>query len=250
MKKGYEFIRLDQIRLLLDYESKSRKKYVLLSCDDGWQKNLQLVPLLEKYQIPLLLFVATQPIREGNFWWETVLSGPGSLKERAELLSQFKRYSYERFRTDLEKLKESVSLERSALTSDQLKELAANPLITIGAHTVSHPILPNCPEKVQENEIRQSKEQLEAWLGKKIIAFSYPNSSYNDTTVRLVKEAGFQYAFTAKDTYLKSHQTDPFLIPRFFLNPYGGFYENRARITGSWYWMKRIILTIYHRDRS
>lgn len=82
------------------------------------------------------------------------------------------------------------------LTEKQVKELAASPLITIGAHTLDHIDLARSPLERQRLEIVDSKSGLEKLTGKTIIDFCYPAGQYTSQTVALVKEAGFLTATT------------------------------------------------------
>jgi peptidoglycan/xylan/chitin deacetylase (PgdA/CDA1 family) len=84
-----------------------------------------------------------------------------------------------------------------ALTRGELKELAAAPLVEIGAHTVNHPALSALDFQSQAAEIVQSKAQLEAHLGRPVSSFSYPfggGQDYTAETVSLVRAAGFACA--------------------------------------------------------
>ncbi len=67
----------------------------------------------------------------------------------------------------------------------------------VGAHTLSHSRLTRLNEENQRREIRESKARIEEHLGRPVRAFAYPFGSaldYDETSVRLVREAGFAYA--------------------------------------------------------
>lgn len=83
------------------------------------------------------------------------------------------------------------------MTADELRRLASGGLIDIGAHTVTHARLSSLAEDAQRREITESKRTLEDFLGRPITAFSYPfgnHADYTADTVRLVREAGYEYA--------------------------------------------------------
>lgn len=77
------------------------------------------------------------------------------------------------------------------LNLDQLKELAAYG-IEIGAHSITHPSLTKV--KNANEEITKSKKVLEDKLGVVVTTFAYPNGSWNDEIVKMVKAAGFSTA--------------------------------------------------------
>jgi len=67
-----------------------------------------------------------------------------------------------------------------AMTAAELKKLAAEPLITLGAHTVSHPDLTGCEPAAQEREMTESKKTLEEIIERPVAHFSYPYGEHND----------------------------------------------------------------------
>ncbi|MBW4634414.1 MAG: polysaccharide deacetylase family protein [Iphinoe sp. HA4291-MV1] len=89
---------------------------------------------------------------------------------------------------------------RTHVSWEQLKEMAANPLVTIASHSVSHPpdltVLP--PEQIQK-EVVESKAILEANLGIPIRYFTYPAGKYNEQVAGLVQAAGYDLALTMND---------------------------------------------------
>ncbi|NMG07652.1 polysaccharide deacetylase family protein [Brasilonema sp. UFV-L1] len=89
---------------------------------------------------------------------------------------------------------------RTHVSWEQVKEMAANPLVTIAAHSVSHPadltVLP--PEQMQK-EVVESKKILEANLGIPIRYFTYPAGKYNEQVASVVQAAGYDSALTMND---------------------------------------------------
>ena len=67
--------------------------------------------------------------------------------------------------------------EQLGISSESLKILDADPLCTIGAHTVSHPRLDTLSFDDQQKEIAQSRQELEALLDHPIHHFSYPHGA-------------------------------------------------------------------------
>ena len=83
------------------------------------------------------------------------------------------------------------------MTNDDLRALASQPTIEIGTHTLTHPLLSAMSPADQSSEICDSKRLLEAAIAKPVHGFSYPFGTRNDygaESVRLVREAGYQYA--------------------------------------------------------
>lgn len=80
---------------------------------------------------------------------------------------------------------------------DTLKEIAADPLVTIGNHTITHPddITLLSPDQ-QKHEIQDAKADLESHLGKTIDYFAYPDGKNDMVTQEAVRQAGHKMAFT------------------------------------------------------
>ncbi len=76
----------------------------------------------------------------------------------------------------------------------QVKQIASDGLVEIGAHTVDHPNLNSLPQAAALYEIKTSKMILERFLGKKVGTFAYPYGAFNLQTIDLVKQAGFDSA--------------------------------------------------------
>ena len=57
---------------------------------------------------------------------------------------------------------------------DELTRLAADPLVTIGAHTVNHVMLAKVPEQMARSEMQMSRSVIEASLGTRPDHLSYP----------------------------------------------------------------------------
>ena len=84
------------------------------------------------------------------------------------------------------------------LTWEETRELAGNPLITIGDHTLDHKILSSLPVDQIKNEITASKGIIESQINKTVNTFAYPYGGYNQTAINDLSEAGFVAAVTTQ----------------------------------------------------
>ncbi len=81
-----------------------------------------------------------------------------------------------------------------------LQELAKDPLITIGGHTISHPDdITKIPLEQQLKELNDSKAELEKQLGKPVPYFAYPNGMNDQKVQELTKAAGYTMAFSIQN---------------------------------------------------
>ncbi len=118
------------------------------------------------------------------------------------------------------------------MNPQEVAQLAANGLIEVGAHTMSHLSLAAQPIAVQRSEIQQSKARLEEILGQPVTSFAYPFGSptdYSTDTVDLVQEAGFRLACSNFGGVV-TRQSDRFQLPRFLVRNWDGDeFERRLR---------------------
>ncbi len=119
------------------------------------------------------------------------------------------------------------------LTCAELQQLAAAGM-TIGAHTLTHPVLTQLPPELAWKEITESRTRLESSLGRQIWAFAYPfgdATSVSPSVVAMAKQAGFDAAFLniggGLGTSLPLHS-----IPRVHVNAGMSLAEFEAHVSG------------------
>jgi peptidoglycan/xylan/chitin deacetylase (PgdA/CDA1 family) len=100
-----------------------------------------------------------------------------------------------------------------SMTGDEALRLAGIEGMQIGAHSVTHAVLPSLAREARSAEIRDSKRQLEKLLGRPVTGFAYPFGDYDTETSDLVREAGFEWACTTETGGVNRH-TDLFRMPR------------------------------------
>ena len=116
-------------------------------------------------------------------------------------------------------------------------ELAADPLVAIGGHTCTHPILAREPNDVTQGEITAGKEILQDKLQLPVNFFCYPNgraSDFDAVHIKLVQNADFDCAVsTVEDLY--NRQGDFYRLPR--KNVSGQFTTAAldCKLTGLWW---------------
>lgn len=175
---------------------------VVVTFDDGHRGLVShALPSLERYRVPAVVFVCTGPVVSGNaFWFDAMARRDGE-----SAVAAAKSWPYDAWRA-------RVPLELAApddpvapLTLDAVQRLAAHPLITLGAHTVMHPILARAPRDVQAREIAESVQTVRQWTGRSSIAFAFPNGrpgvDFDDTAVAEVERTGSPVAFTTHEAF-------------------------------------------------
>jgi peptidoglycan/xylan/chitin deacetylase (PgdA/CDA1 family) len=220
----------------------------LLTCDDGYRSFATAVlPLLERFEAHCLLFVTTGFISGDHSPYEMVLADhlaaaeeleiPGRgrvlLKEDAhreelyrELRLALKPASTAGRREFLSSFLDANGLQRSRSRSDEflsweeLRELSGHPLVAIGAHTVSHPLLTAITWRESLAELRLSKREIESRTGIGVEAVAYPYGGHSRVVRVMARLAGFRLGFTTRPGTIEGGAAaDRLALPR---NELGG----------------------------
>lgn len=102
------------------------------------------------------------------------------------------------------------------LTEEELKTLAAEPLISIESHTTRHLRLDKLTPEDLAAELNDSKAYLEELIGKPVRAVSYPFGDYNGEVITAAQTSGYEVAFAVQDRGLFD-QPARFSIPRIYM---------------------------------
>ena len=156
-KKEYTFISIDDLSSLSTHHSSLiTKRFICVTFDDGYRDNYTLAyPLLKRLNVPFTVYVTTDFVDNRlPMWW--------------------------------------YPNQQLGMSAEELRLLDADPLCTIGAHTVSHPKLDTLTRKEQYKEVADSKQELETLLGHLVQHFSFPHGAYNTDTLAICRELGFK----------------------------------------------------------
>ena len=195
---------------------------VALTFDDGYRDNIEYaLPLLERYNIPATIFVTT------GFIDGTTCPVEPVLWDRAE---DFEHYDAHRRKfkkmSPGERVKALPALSQADIRSEytrhfmswkELRELIRHPLIDIGAHTVTHPVLSRLSPLQQWREIYMGHRRLRAMLRDAPILFAYPYGSCSASSLLFLAMLGYKGAVTTRArTYRKATSLfAQYKIPRF-----------------------------------
>lgn len=241
---NYEVISLkDALHIIQSGKKVDNDKFVLTFDDNYKEYYTEVLPLKRKYGFDMTIFLAVNPLQDGELLFvdglieavHTCEKGVLDLrpyggriyslnnfreKDRCidEVNSLAKPLSMEKRRDILQNVYKQLhfdetGIERVTLKWDEVLEMIEEK-VTIGSHTINHPLLTAIPRDIAWAEITESKIVLEKRLNKKIEYFAYPYGiieSYNSEIRHMVKDSGYLCGFTIENN---SNENDLFALNR------------------------------------
>jgi peptidoglycan/xylan/chitin deacetylase (PgdA/CDA1 family) len=105
---------------------------------------------------------------------------------------------------------------------NEIRELAADPLVTIGGHTVNHVMLGKAAEHEARSELKTGRDRIEATLGTEVRHLAYPYGGRDlvgPREFRIASELGYKTAVTTRPGVLfAEHAQHLTALPRLSLN--------------------------------
>ncbi len=247
-KHSYVPISPDDLYKILKGETKLSRPFVLFTFDDGYADNLaNAYPIFKKYNVPFTIHLTTgYPERHVILWWylleDLVLNQEritfdcanqvyefdcstqdGKASTFAQIRNMLKFANAQTYPQLIKAIFKDMDLYRLtdelALTWNQVKQLAADPLVTISAHTCSHYVLSQLRENEAHQEISESKRILEMQLDRPVEHFAYPfgyRREAGEREFRLAGECGFKTAMTTRyGNIFPAHRDYLMSLPRY-----------------------------------
>jgi len=218
---------------------------VVITFDDGYTDNYTLAyPILKYYEVPAILFVATQMVHARQIaWWDVIAylikrcAKPFILyngrqfsmgNQRKEAIDFFillmKQEKYEHTKYLLSELSEicEVALpapelqEKEIITWKEIREMTQHN-IAIGSHTHTHRVLSTLTPAAQKEEMILSKLIIEENIGQPVLSISYPVGHLNYITAEtpvIASISGYLMGFTTNTGVNDWQGIQPYRIKR------------------------------------
>jgi peptidoglycan/xylan/chitin deacetylase (PgdA/CDA1 family) len=258
---GFEIIPIDRLATRIR-DANARRPFAVLTFDDGAVDIEQhALPILKRRNAPFTVFaVPGFADRSAPLWWldledaiarmNVFAARLGSTEQRFAAASPREKQAAfsavyralragpeEALRGEIARLAALAGMNplehtaRICLDWDGLRRLAAEPLCTIGAHSLTHPMLAKHGDAFAMNEMVGGKARLEGELQRDIRHFAYPvgdPGSAGERDFALAREAGFETAVTTRPGMIFSeHASRLTALPRLSVN---GLHQSRAAI--------------------
>lgn len=250
------------------YDKVKMKHGCHLTFDDGHCSFYDIVyPLLLKYRIPASIYISpVATLKNENFWFQEIIDYDEETLKAIVLQIAGSSNMEGNFPTDisskallkkmpLDVIWESIEYYQKStntypkkgmnLTIDQVNEINASGLVTIGAHTLRHPILANETDEAATREILDSITNLSEILGKEVMYFAYPNGQpgldFGTREKRILSNSPVRLAFSTKSKKV-SISDDRFAVPRNGISKGGMAFITLKLVAGSnWPQVKKLL---------
>ncbi len=257
--RGFEVLSLDEVEQRLA-EGDHDRPFACFTFDDGYRDNRTYAyPIFKRHGLPFAVYVPTDfPEGRGDLWWlklEKVIAALTTVEVKMQ--GAWRRFecrdpaqkdlAFDQIYWWLRSISEieargivadlcrlhsvdvSTLCSDLVMTWDEIRDLASDPLVTIGAHTRSHLALSKLSASEARLEISESVRRIEAELGRRCRHFSFPYGDQASAGARdfeIARELGLATAVTTcKGLIHRKHARQLHSLPRLSLN--GEFQKER-----------------------
>lgn len=224
-----------------DRQPLGREPHAAITFDDGLRSNVTVAyPILRRLGIPATFFVCPGLIEERKWLWThearrrfqfagaplreelaAELHAPAEIELFVEWMKKLdlpkRAHAEGRLREATARFVPSAS-DHEAFDLAGWRELRSlDPrFVTIGSHSMTHPILPKLTESTIEVELRDSRRMIEAKLERPAKFFSYPNDDFDARVLARVRR---HYEAATLCTQGAAMPLDPHLLPSLSASP-------------------------------
>jgi peptidoglycan/xylan/chitin deacetylase (PgdA/CDA1 family) len=235
LQRQFDVVSLGSLADAIESPIAPLKRKVVLTFDDGVRNNVEVAyPILQKLRLPAAFFVCPGLIERGQWLWNhearqrlrrlpslSELSqeagGPAEVEAFVEWMKGLELPARSAVEERIRKATpdfaptEAERREFDLAGWDELRRLDPR-IVTIGSHTLSHPILTSLEAREMEVEVAQSRRLLATRLQRPVEFFSYPNGALDPEVHECVRRH-YRAAVSVEEGWVGA-LCDHHLLPR------------------------------------
>jgi peptidoglycan/xylan/chitin deacetylase (PgdA/CDA1 family) len=221
LKSRYRLVSAAQLEELLQ-QQKDLKNVCHITFDDGERSFYNIIfPILKKHQVPVSLFISPEIINSNkNFWFQEIrgyeptimkdiiaaqLQIPGEKIAAYTYQDILKNLTFAGINKIINAYQQQTGCGQKAsvnMSLPEVLEVERSGLVTIGAHTINHPILKNEDDGSSQSQITNSIKKLEGLLQHPVKYFAYPNGrpgiDFGEREINCLRKNGISMGFSTE----------------------------------------------------
>ncbi|MBU2534090.1 MAG: polysaccharide deacetylase family protein, partial [Alphaproteobacteria bacterium] len=230
--QGFDIVSIDEAWQRMSVARPAGRRFAVFTFDDGYRDNIvHALPVLRRHDAPMTIYVAPDFCDgTGQAWWltlEDVLASGQSITvpfsdgaRTLPLETVAQKYTAHREIYPWLRAMPDVSIQRHVnrwataagldplgpcrrlvMNWDEVRSVSRDPLVTIGAHTMSHASLAKCSADEARWQVEASIEHIEHQLGIDCRHFAYPYgdaASAGPREFAIARDLGLRTAVTTR----------------------------------------------------
>lgn len=156
---------------------------LFVTFDDGWKSNFHLLPIVEKNDFPITIFLSTGLVGTDRKPGRKAFHDDFTLDD--DLLRLISG----------EKIEPPTNIsdeQRTMLSSDEIKEMSC--FIDFQSHGVNHHVSSVIPRALMDFELLESKRFIKELTGREVFAFAFPYNLVSEESYELLDKNGYTLA--------------------------------------------------------
>ena len=237
VRRQFDVVPLDTLLRTAGQPDARFRRQLAITFDDGVRNNFEVAyPILRSLGLPATFFVCPQLVDEGRWLWNhearqrllrlddeprgRIAGELGCARDVESIVACMKELPLgERQRAEARIRKATPAFAPSAEERhefdladwQELRSLDPH-VITLGSHTLTHPVLSTLEGAEIEREVAGSRRLLEERIQRPAGLFAYPNGAHNEAVLACVRRT-YRGAVTAVEGQV-AVGCDPYLLPR------------------------------------
>ncbi|KZK80040.1 Polysaccharide deacetylase [Pseudovibrio sp. Ad46] len=252
---GYEFISLDDALERLQSKRQCSQKFAVLTFDDGYKDNRDVAyPVLKELDVPFTVFISSEYSKHNSELWWIIIEQLIAENDHISFRYEDKQFDYDctslkhkeasfvsarcMLISEVPEAKQRAVIREAAerygldwrvlcreliLSFEELRAFSQDPLVSLGAHTDTHPMLARLSTREDiRQHIQAGLEEMTAQLGKTPTVLAYPYGFAEAVDKRcesVAEELSFAAAVTTQPGTLTTENLKRrYHLPRVSLN--------------------------------